>query len=398
VTTVATLKRIRGGTVVTPQGTRDADVVVEDGRIASLVAPGDGNPDGPVLDATGCLVLPGLVDIHLHGAGGTTFNDADPNAWRAVLDHHLAHGTTTAVATIMTDETAQLLALLDTARALLAPPDCPPSLAGVHLEGPYLAAEQRGAHPMELLRTPDDGWWRELDLDAIRIVTLAPELPGASTFIRACAARDVVVAAGHSSAGEEALAAAVADGLSHITHLWSGQSMLRKDGPWRVPGLCEAALSSDGLTGELIADGRHLPASLVRIGHRCLGPDRACLVSDASAGTGLTVGSRFRMGATDGVVADGVAVTADGASFCGSTSTLLDTLRYAVTHAGVPLEHAARMAATTSARVARLHQEVGALSPGLRADATILEPRTLALVAVVQQGRLVSARTEAARA
>jgi N-acetylglucosamine-6-phosphate deacetylase len=394
------LSAIRGGTVVDPDGVAERDVVIGDGRIIAVTAPASAVTDEDTVDAGGCLVLPGLVDLHLHGAEGRTFNDVHPAVWRAVLDYHLRHGTTTVLATLMTDDLDQLGAQLETARGLLAAPSRPPSLAGVHLEGPYLAPEQRGAHPRGMLRTPDDGSWKRLApyQDVLRLMTLAPELPGAHALVRASAAAGVVVAAGHSAADAHTLRAAAANGLGHATHLWSGQSMLRKDGPWREPGLLEAVLASDHLTGELIADGFHLPAPLVRIGHRCLGADRACLVSDASAGTGLPPGTSFKMGTAEGIVSDGVALTADGVSFCGSTSTLLDVLRYTVREAEIPLIDAVCMATTTPARVARICHEVGALRAGLRANATIIDRETLALVAVVQNGHLAHCDVQAEHA
>jgi N-acetylglucosamine-6-phosphate deacetylase len=204
-------------------------------------------------------------------------------------------------------------------------------------------------------------------------VTLAPELPGATDLIRALTARGVVVSAGHSAAGGAELAAAHRAGLRHVAHLWSGQSALRKDGPWRTPGLLEETLASTGLTAEVIADGVHVPAPLLRIAHRCLGPDRLCVVSDASAGTGLPPGTTFRMGAARGIVADGVAMSEDGGSFCGSTSFLADVLRYAVVRAGIPLVDAVRMATATPATVLGLADRIGSLGPGRVADLVVLD-------------------------
>jgi N-acetylglucosamine-6-phosphate deacetylase len=261
-----------------------------------------------------------------------------------------------------------------------------------HLEGPYLSPQQRGAHPAGLLRAPADGSWPLLAefLDVVRLVTLAPELAGAQRVIRECARAGVVASVGHSEAGEELLRSARRLGLSHIAHLWSGQSALRKSGPWRHPGLLEAALASDGYTAEVIADGRHLPAVLLQIAYRCLGPGRLCLVSDASAGTGLPPGSEFAMGEAAGVVADGVALTRDGRSFCGSTSTLLDTLRFAVRDAGIPLAGAVRMATATPARILGWGDRVGSIGAGLQADLLIVTG-TLDLVAVVSGGRVLEA-------
>lgn len=363
---------VSGGLLVAPDGiVAGHDVVVRAGVIEDL--PPAGRARGRVVDARGGYVLPGLVDLHAHGAAGSTFNEPSAPTWRKVAEAHLLAGTTSMLATLATDEVDRMVAALAAGREAVAAEGTP--LVGVHLEGPYLAAGHRGAHPAELLREPDDGSWPAFlpFTDLVRLVSLAPELPGADALIERCAAEGIVVAAGHSGAGPEQLRAAAARGLSHVTHLWSGQSTLRKDGPWRVPGLLEAALGSDGLTAEVIADGRHLTPELVRIAYRCLGPDRLCLVSDASAGAGLPPGETFAMGGITGVVGHGVALTEDGGSFCGSTSFLLDTVRFAV-RAGVSVVDAVRMASTTPAAVLGLSGDRGALRSGAVADIVVTDP------------------------
>ncbi|MEU2433119.1 amidohydrolase family protein [Streptomyces sp. NPDC007861] len=337
-----------------------------------------------VIDVGGRLVLPGLVDIHAHGALGRSFNEASAQAWRTVTAAHAAAGSTSLLATLATDSLAEMMAALAVGRRRWTG-DRP---IGAHLEGPYLNPKFRGAHPREALRSPDDHLWRDLVAEPgfIRMVTLAPELPGADDMIWALAQGGVAVSAGHSGASTEVLAAAHADGLRHIAHLWSGQSTLCKEGPRRTPGLLESVLASTEFTAELVADGRHLPPELVHIAYRCLGPDRLCLVSDASAGTGLPRGTTFSMGAAQGVVADGVALDRSGASFCGSTSFLSDILRFTVLRAGVPLVDATRMAATTPALVLGIADRVGSLRPGLAADLVVLDD-SLRVLRVARGGR-----------
>ncbi|MGW7789429.1 N-acetylglucosamine-6-phosphate deacetylase [Streptomyces tricolor] len=337
-----------------------------------------------VVDVRGRLLLPGLVDVHVHGARGRTFNEPDTQAWTSVTAAHARAGSTSVLATLASDSLPATAAALDAGRRT----DGDSRPVGAHLEGPYLNPEFAGAHPEEALRTPDDGGWQTLlaEPEFVRMVTLAPELPGAAKAIRALTERNIVVSAGHSGASGEVLATARSHGLSHVAHLWSGQSALSKDGPWRITGLLESVLASDGLTAELIADGRHLPAELVRIAYRCLGPDRLCLVSDASAGTGLPPGTEFSMGAARGVVADGVALDHRGEAFCGSTSFLSDILRFTVLRAGVPLPHATRMAATTPARVAGIAERTGSLAPGLAADLVVLDDG-LRVLRVARHGR-----------
>lgn len=380
---------IVNGQLVLVDGVRSGHVLtIAGGRIERVSAVHEHHGGADTVDVAGGYVIPGLVDIHLHGAGGRTFNEPSADAWQAVLAAHRRLGTTTAVATVATAALEPLLAALEVGQRLLG--EEIPGLAGVHLEGPYLNPAQRGAHGEALLREPSDGSWQRLlpFLPALRLVTLAPELAGAPTLMRALDAAGVVVSAGHSAAGPEVVARARGEGLRHFAHLWSGQSVLTKRGPWRNLGLLETALASDEMTAELIADGVHAPAELTRIAHRCLGADRLCLVSDASAGTGMPIGSRFRMGSAEGVVDRGVAMSCDGQSFCGSTSFLADILRFCVRVAGIPLVDAVHMAATTPARLLGLAGRLGRIAPGLAADLVILSP-DLAIQAVMKDGAWV---------
>ncbi|APR75944.1 N-acetylglucosamine-6-phosphate deacetylase [Minicystis rosea] len=378
---------IVNGRIVLADGVQSGlALTIRDGKIASLGERAD--RDAEVKDARGGYVLPGLVDIHLHGAYGRTFNEASVDAWRETLAAHRAMGTTTAAATIATAPLDELVEVLRIAETLLAERE--PGLSGVHLEGPYLSAAQRGAHGIDWLRHPADGSWQSLRpfWPAVRIATLAPELEGAALLIASLRAAGVVVSAGHSAAGPEVVRRARREGLTHFAHLWSGQSMLTKRGPWREIGLLETALGADEMTAEIIADGIHVPAELARIAYRCFGPDRLCLVSDASAGTGLLAGSHFHMGSACGVVGDKVAMSADGTAFCGSTSFLADVLRFSVVEAGIPLVDCVRMASTTPARILGLSGRVGAIAPGLSADLVIMD-ETLRVREVVQNGRWV---------
>jgi N-acetylglucosamine-6-phosphate deacetylase len=339
------------------------------------------------VDATGCLVAPGLVDVHVHGALGHDFTDPAPAAWRLALEAHLRAGTTTALATLASTSEERTAAALSTGARLLGDA---PTLAGVHIEGPCLAPGQRGAHTLGHLREPA-AVLRELSPlpPALRMVTLAPELPGAGELISYLSGHGVTVSAGHSTATVEQLEHARHLGLSHLAHLWSGQSALTRPGLHRVPGLLEASLASDELTAEVIADGHHLPHTLLTIALRCLGPKRLCLVSDATAGTGLPPGSRFRTGATIGQVHDGYAATEDGTSLCGSTTPLAVTAARMRELTGAAVEDVVTMATATPARVAGLYPRKGSLLPGADGDAVLLS-EDLSVHAVILAGRPVA--------
>ncbi|MFE5094621.1 N-acetylglucosamine-6-phosphate deacetylase [Streptomyces sp. NPDC056638] len=347
-------------------------------------------PHGPVpIDAGGCLVSPGLVDIHVHGALGHDLTEPDQAAWRRALEAHLHAGTTTVLATLASTGPAEMAAALATATGLIAGQQAP-TLAGVHLEGPCLAPEQRGAHDSAHLRSASEVL-RELTPlpEALRMVTLAPELPGADALISYLAGQGVRVSAGHSSATPEHLARARRLGLSHLAHLWSGQSALTRPALHRLPGLLEASLASTELTAEVIADGHHLPAALLTIALRCLGPDRLCLVSDATAGTGLAPGSAFRTGASTGRVHNGYAATDDHTSLCGSVTPLAVTVARMRELTGASVDDVVTMATATPARAVGLYPRKGSLLPGADGDVVLFGP-DLSVRAVVLGGRPVT--------
>ena len=246
---------------------------------------------------------------------------------------------------------------------------------GVHLEGPYFAYAQRGAQNPKHLRTPDDG-----SVDALlehhgvlRMMSYAPELPGALALTERLARLGIVPAAGHSSAIDTEVIAAMKRGLRHTIHIWSGQSTTSREGPWRRPGLLEATLALDGLTAELIADNRHLPATLMKLAYKCLGADRLAAISDATNGAGLPEGTRFTMGDMTYDVHDGVAMLLDRTAFAGS-STLLNQMVPVLTEVvGVPLYEAVRMCTLTPARISGVAANKGSLAAGKDADLAIFE-------------------------
>jgi N-acetylglucosamine-6-phosphate deacetylase len=246
-------------------------------------------------------------------------------------------------------------------------------LLGVHLEGPYLAAAQCGAHDPALLSTPAP---QDIDhLTSLRpaMVTLAPELPGALAAVERFARVGTIVAAGHSEATGEDLRAAVARGLSHVTHLWSGQTQTTRQGPWRVPGLLEESLVADGLTAEVIADGRHLPPPLLEIARRCVG-ENLIVVSDATAGAGMPAGYQFSLSAVDCVVRDGVGMVVGQDSFGGSTTTLPGMLLHLHRDLGWPLAEVLALMTERPAGIAGVTGRKGRITAGADADLVVLDP------------------------
>jgi N-acetylglucosamine-6-phosphate deacetylase len=344
------------GRVVTTDGVVDGYVRVVDGRITA-VEPGTG--------AGSDWIVPGFVDLHNHGGGGHSFTTGDPDAARSAAAFHLRHGTTSVLASLVSSP----FALMRDATAALAPLVREGVLAGIHFEGPYLAQRRCGAQNPAHLRDPSLAELRELIAlggGAVRMMTLAPERPGALDAIGLLAQAGIVAAVGHTDATYEQTRAAVAAGATVGTHLFNGM----RPPHHREPGPVVALLAAPGVVCELIADGVHLHDGMLAFVASAAGPDRAALVTDAMAAAGMTDGA-YELGGQDVVVSGGVARLARNGSIAASMLTMDAALRRVV-DAGVSLVDACRMGATTPARAGGL-TTVGAIAPGLRADLVILD-------------------------
>ncbi|MCU1528034.1 MAG: hypothetical protein JWP75_1797 [Frondihabitans sp.] len=343
--------------------TRDLDFspgfVAVEGSVVVEVGPGL-PPAEEHLDGT---VVPGFVDQHAHGALGFDFTSASAAEATRVVDFHAAHGTTRLVASIATAP----LAALEAAISRLAPLVASGVLAGIHLEGPYLSAGRRGAHDPSLLRLPAlDEVARVIDHGAgsVRMVTIAPELPGALDAISWLVSNRVTVALGHTDCTTDIALEAFARGATVATHLFNGMRPLHH----REPGLVGAALTDERILLELILDGHHVAAPVADLVHR-VAPTRLALVSDAMSATGLGDGS-YEIAGSPVVVTSGVAMLADGSSLAGSTATVGDALVRLIAEHAVSLPEA--VAATSASAASWLGLPAG-LEPGSRADLVVLD-------------------------
>ncbi|MCK4299811.1 MAG: N-acetylglucosamine-6-phosphate deacetylase [Planctomycetes bacterium] len=389
---------IVGGRVLMPERVvQPADVLVEAGRI-SQVAPSLVAPDGArVIDAKGLTVAPGFVDLHVHGGAGADFMDATPTAVETITRFHAAGGTAAMLATTASSSFGELLAALDNLAQSRGAECAQCDIVGVHLEGPYFAQAKRGCHLGRWVRDPAAEEYETLleRYDFIGSMTLAPELPGALELVSALAEAGAVPSAGHSDATAPEVRKAIDQGLRHVTHLYSAMSTITKDGPYRIAGLLEATLLEEGLTTEVIADGRHAPRELVALAVRCKGPERLCLVTDAMRGAGMPDGI-YTFGGPQGleaVVRDGVAVMPDNSGFASSTVRMVDLVRNMVNLVGVPLPDALRMASTTPASVAGVSDRKGTIEPGKDADLVLLDA-DLDVAMTVCRGRVTYQRDQ----
>lgn len=337
------------------------------GRIIEC-APGP-PPRPPDHDFADHLVVPGFVDMHVHGGGGASYADGIGSEIEQAAEFHLRHGTTTTVASLVTASPEDLLRQV----RVLTRMTRHKTVAGVHLEGPWLSAVRCGAHDATLMRDPDPA---EIDAlltaadGTILMVTLAPELPGSQDAISRIADAGVVVAIGHTDASYDDAQRAIESGATVGTHVFNAMRPLHH----RDPGPALALLEDPRITVELIADGVHLHPALVRQVIETVGPDRVALVTDAMAAAGLPDGS-FRMGAVEVEVTERVARVRGTSTIAGSTTTMDKLFRTAVGQLGgsdEALVKAARMTATTPARALKLGR-VGSLRVGMDANCVVLE-------------------------
>ena len=367
---------LTNGRVILPQEIATGKVVVvEDGKIVGIGSADSLDAGTQRIDVGGRYIAPGLIDIHIHGALGHTFNEPTVQSFATITEENARHGVTSLLATVATAPISHLIECLEFSRQWMVEPRTGSHVLGVHLEGPYLARTQRGALDPETMRIPDDGTADVLleHQDVISIMSYAPELPGALALTARLARLGIVPAAGHSAARDEDVLAAMKVGLRHIIHLWSAQGRMVREGPWRKPGLLEASLAFDGLTVEIIADNKHLPPTLMGLAYKCIGADRLCLISDATSGAGLPEGARFRMGDIEYEVHDGVGMTFDRTSFAGSTTLMNQMVPILTDVVNVPLVEAIQMVTLTPARVIGVGDRKGSLEIGKDADIAIFE-------------------------
>ena len=361
------------GRIVTPDGIVEDGHVTIDGPLIASVGPGPGSGGAERV----AWVLPGFVDIHNHGGGGHTFTTGDPDAARAAAAFHLRHGTTTVIASLVSSP----FALMRDATAAFVPLVHEGVLGGVHYEGPYLSGARCGAQNPGFLRDPDtDELAALLTLGdgTVRMMTIAPELPGALDAIKLLAAHDVAAAVGHTDAAYDVTRAAIEAGATVATHLFNGMRPVHH----REPGPILALLDSPGVICEVVADGVHLHDGTLSF---AAGAARGgyALVTDAMAAAGMPDGT-YDLGGLSVAVADRVARLTSNGSIAGSTLTMDAALRQTI-GAGIPMAEASRAASWTPARAVGLTGTLGAITPGRRADLVLLDEH-LRVVRVVRAG------------
>ena len=396
--------KIVGGRVFDGEGFAHRDVVVEGDIFAAVTASGAaGKCDAEDIDATGCYVIPGLIDVHFHGAMGHDFCDASDEGIAAIARYEASRGVTAICPTTMTLPEERLtpivasiakhagltgaegVAVPDGSAAASETPADEAAIVGINLEGPYIAPDKVGAQNPAYVRGADVAEFARLQRAAcglIKLVDIAPEQPGNLDFIRETAS-DVRVSVAHTCATYDDARAAFEAGARHMTHLYNAMPSLHH----RDPGPIAAGAERDDVTAEIIADGVHIHPAMVRLAFNLFGDDRMILISDSLRACGLGDGE-YELGGQLFRV-KGNRATIENGSLAGSVSDVAACLRTAVTVMDIPLASAVKAATANPARALGVADERGAIKPGYVADAVVLNP-DLTVRQVVLRGKVLA--------
>ena len=380
--------------LIFPDGIRDGlEVVVEKGKIAALrertpfrspqrsAARQAHGRSKEMVDLHGNYLAPGFIDLHVHGALGRDTMEASAEAFQAVCDYHASGGTTSLLLTTATAPMDKLVEVLNAVRDYMrrrvpvTPGRLRSRIAGVHAEGPFISKAKCGAQRAEFIQNPSRASVQQLldHAEVIKRITIAPELQGALEATENFHIHGISVSGGHSDAWDEEAREGFAHGMHSVTHTFNCMSSARRRGIYRVGGLLEFALSEPRISCELIADGHHVSATLMKMLYRAKGSGGICLVTDATAGAGLPDKSQFSLFGRDCLVEGGVCLLADRSALAGSSSRMIDLLRTMVMEVNVPLHEAVMMATENPAHAIGLEAK-GCLKEDADADLVVLSP------------------------
>lgn len=337
--------------------------------------------DGEILDAEGMYVIPGLIDIHFHGCVGYDFSDGEPSGLKAMAEYQLKNGITAICPATMALPYEELEKALQCAAFYREKGGA--ALVGVNLEGPFLSERKAGAQKKEYLKRPDQEVFRELQKRAgglIKLLTIAPELPGAMSFIQELG-KDVRISVGHTMADYDTASEAFAAGARHVTHLYNAMEPMGH----REPGVVGAAYDREDVMVELIADGEHIHPAVIRSTFQMFGSERIVLISDSMRACGLSDGE-YTLGGQNVSVRGKRALLSDG-TLAGSVCNLMDMVRSAV-RMGIPLGDVVKCASVNPAKALGIYHERGSLRPGRVADAVLLD-KDLSIRYIIQEGRVI---------
>lgn len=371
--------KIFNGKILTPyRMISGGTVLVTDGIITEVKEGNIDVSDAIEIDAMGNYISPGFIDIHVHGGGGHDFMDGSEEAFLKAAETHARYGTTAMVPTTLTSEKKDLLETLELFEKADKNNKNGAQFLGMHLEGPYFAMSQRGAQDPRYIRDPDPEEYMDVIARSkvIKRWSAAPELKGAIPFAKYLRSKGILPALAHTDAIYEEVLEAFENGYTLATHLYSGMSGVSRRNAYRYAGVIESAFIIDEMDVEIIADGIHLPAPLLKLVYKIKGPDRIALITDSMRGAGMPEGDSVLGNLHTGlkvIIEDGVAKLPDRTSFAGSVATTDRLVRNIIKMADVPLLDAVRMMSSTPARIMNVADRKGSLVEGKDADIVLFD-------------------------
>lgn len=365
------LTQIINGHILTPGGwLKEGSILLCDDRIVEVTNSDLAVIGAKVVDARGMYIVPGFVAMNIHGAAGHDFKEGTEEAFRKAVAAHQRYGATTIFPTISSSPFSTIRQCAEVCERLMTEPGSP--ILGLHLEGPYLNPKMAGAMFSDVVKNPDPEEYRSLieETKCVRRWDASPELPGAMEFARYLKEKGILVSITHTEAEFDLIREAYNTGFSHVAHFYNAMPGFHKRREYKYEGTVESAYLMDGMTVEVIADGRHLPSTILRLVYKLKGVECTCLVTDALA-----------YAANDGkqpddsriVIDNGVCKLADHSALVGSIATSDQLIRTMVEKAKLPLEDAIRMASETPARLMGVYDRVGSLQKGKDADVLIID-------------------------
>lgn len=380
------ITQIFNGHILTPQGwLTGASLVMNGGRIVEIINNSNLIEGAHHVDAQGGHVLPGGIEMHVHGGGGTDFMEGTREAFVNAARTHLEHGTTAIFPTLSSSTLPMIEAACDTCSTLMKEKDT--TIMGLHLEGPYFNPKKAGAQMPEIIRHPDPMEYRHIveDYDCLRRWDVAPEMPGAIEMGQYLVGKGIVTAIGHTAAGYEDVEAAYKVGYSLATHFYNAMTGFHNVREYKHAGTVESVYLMPEMDVEVIADGIHVPAPILRLVYQCKGVERTALITDALAVTACENAQAFDPRV---IIEDGVCKLSDRSALAGSVATMDRLIRTMTNMAGIPLADVSRMASEAPARIMGILNRKGTLERGKDADVIIMDA-DLNLKAVYSMGNLV---------
>lgn len=386
--------KIYNGKIITPcRIIRQGTILITGDTITAVSEKNIEFPGAIEIDAKGDYISPGFIDIHVHGGGGHDFMDGTEEAFLKIAETHARHGTTSMLPTTLTSDKEGLLNTLDVYEEANRRNTSGSRFIGLHLEGPYFAMNQRGAQDPKYIRDPDPEEYKTV-LDrssSIKRWSAAPELKGAIEFGKYITSKGVLAAVAHTDAIYEEVVEAFENGYTLATHLYSAMSGVTRKNAFRYAGVIESAFILDEMDVEIIADGVHLPAPLLKLVYKIKGADRTALITDAMRAAGMPEGESVLGNLKTGlrvIVEDGVAKLPDRTSFAGSVATADRLVRTVIHLADIPLLDAIRMITSTPARILKIADKTGSLAQGKYADIVIFD-EVINVKKTIVQGQVI---------